>query len=489
MNQTHSSKHALVIGGSMAGLLAARVLADFCDRVTVIERDSLPESPKARPGVPQSSQLHLLLNRGRDILERLFPDLEAAIAQQNIAPLFCTQELAVLGPSGWLPGRPSEIKSYSCTRPMLEWLVRQQLQQWSNVHIVDECQVEELCLDETRSRVSGVRLRFQKTVPSGPWIAIAEGSDKERFCAADWVVDASGRRSLVPHWLEQLGYQPPAETRVTPFIGYASCQYQTPPAFQVAHPGFLIMAVPPHQRRGGCAMQIEGAPGASGQRWLVTLTGTGKDYPPTEEGRLLEFARSLRSPVLYDLMRQGERVTPITGYRRMENLRRHYESLKAFPQGLLVTGDSACAFNPIYGQGMSVAALDAVLLQRCFAEAQRTGRWDRLGDRFRRQLAQEIAVPWMLATGEDSRWATTQGAQVSPITRWSQRYLDEVWSAAVGNPEITLRLFSVLHMWAPPTDLFHPRVMGPVLRHALRGLVRRPDSEAIAPPSLNSLGH
>ncbi len=454
--------HAVVIGGSMAGLLAARVLAAHFARVTVVERDRLPAAPAFRAGVPQSRHVHVLLARGCTLLERLFPGLVADLEAAGALPVDWPADVLWLTPAGWSDRFRTGLSILCCSRELLEVTVRRRLTALQGVRFLEQHDVVGLVASPDGRGVEGVALRARDGAPGSP-----------ATLAADLVVDASGRDSQTPRWLAALGYAPPAETRVNARLGYASRYYARPKGFRPDWQVLFFHAKPPTMRRGGALFPIEG------DRWLVTLAGMGGDYPPTDEAGFLAFARSLRSPILYEAVRTAEPLSPIHGYRRTENQMRHYERLARWPERLLVVGDAVCAFNPIYGQGMTVAALSAATLHRCLREQARAGGLTRLGRRFQRAVAQRGATAWLMATGEDFRFPTTEGPRPGPATRLLQRYLDRVLAAATVDARVSLALGQVMNLAAPPATLLAPPIALRVLR-ALRA--RTPAAPPTATP-------
>jgi hypothetical protein len=226
----------------------------------------------------------------------------------------------------------------------------------------------------------------------------------------------------------------------------------------------------------------------------VALLGGGHDYPPTDEDGFLAFARGLRSPVLYEAIRRAEPLTPIHGYRRTANRRRHYERLRRLPERFLVTGDAACAFNPVYGQGMSVAAAEAGALDRCLHEGRRRsrpgGKLTGLPRRFQKEVAWSHAGAWTIASGEDLRYPTAEGARRDLPTRLTHRYFDRVVRTAMGDAAVNLAFVDVIGLLAPPASLFHPSVLLRVLRNGGIGASAQPPSAVLhaEPPGLRACG-
>jgi flavin-dependent dehydrogenase len=309
-----SGSHALVIGSSIAGLVAARVLLNHFERVTVVERDHLPQAPEPRPGVPQASHVHVLLIQGQKILEQLFPGLEAELIAAGAPLVDWTADLPWLNVWGWASRFPSNLVSLTCSRSLLEWLVRRRLNTYPNLQFLQACQVKGLMANKSKSRVTGVKLHFRD-------------EPHEAELAADLVVDASGRNSQMPKWLEALDYPPPSETVVNSFLGYSTRWYERPENFQADWKLLNVSYKLPHDQHGGVLYSVEK------NRWVVTLVGIGRDYPPTDEAGFLEFVRNLRSPVIYEAIKDARPISPIYGYRRTENCWRHYEKLSRLPEG------------------------------------------------------------------------------------------------------------------------------------------------------------
>ncbi len=434
--------HAVVIGGSMAGLLAARVLADSFARVTLVERDRFPDGPVFRAGVPQSRHLHILLLRGRVLLERFFPGIVAELRAAGAEIVDWPRDMLWLSPGGW-SARYDGIEMLTCSRELMEWSVRKRVAALPGMRFVERCDVVGLLPGGDNAAVAGVRRRHRGTVDG-------VGAEREEDLAADLVVDASGRDSQTPRWLEALGYPAPEQVTINPLLGYASRYYARPADLDLDWRGALFSGTPsdPH---GAVLLPIEG------NRWHVTVAGMGGDYPPTDDAGFIEFLRGLRSPLLYDVLRQAEPLSPVVGYRRTENQMRRYERLAHRPERLVVLGDAACAFNPIYGQGMTVAALSAELLGTCLRERSGAGLTGLAAD-FQRRLARITGLAWLLATGEDLRYPTTQGPRPSRATRLTHRYLDRVIAATTDTPAVGRTFLSVAHLLIPPAALFAPRI-------------------------------
>ncbi|MGH4010932.1 MAG: NAD(P)/FAD-dependent oxidoreductase [Pseudonocardiaceae bacterium] len=448
--------HAVVVGGGMAGLLAARVLADHFEQVTLVERDPLMDSAQTRKGVPQGRLLHAMLPRGQGIVERLFPGYGHELEAAGAVPLRAPTDALILSPAGWVDRRVSGWPMLSASRPLYEWAVRRRLRELPGVTILDRHDVPSLLTSRDGRQVTGVTLR-----------PLEGAAGTREQLDAELVVDASGRGSRAPHWLEDAGYSTPTKAYVDPNIAYASRIYRIPDGFSADWQMVMLLSQPPSMPRTGYLFPIE-----DGQ-WMVALMGAAGQHPPTDEDGFAVFTRSLRHPVIADALAAAEPVTPIRGYRGTVNRLWHYQRMRRWPERFVVLGDAVCAFNPIYGQGMSTAAVAAETLDRCLRD-QRSQHGvdnfagatslDGLARRFQRRLARANGDPWMLSTGEDLRFPTTTGMTVSPATRLLHRYLDRVLIAATQDLSIAETYLQVFGMLARPTAFFSPRILAAAVR-------------------------
>lgn len=444
--------HAIVIGGGMAGLLTAHILTYHFERVSLIERDHYPEEPIFRAGAPQGRHVHVLLVRGQQILEEFFPGIKDKLVAQGAIEGDFTADYAFRFPSGWATRTPSRLKGYACTRPLLEWQVHQEVVARKRVQVIEMQEVVNLTASSDGRVVTGVQMRARNST--------APAEREISALAADLVVDASGRDSQASRWFESLGYPPPPETVVNPFFGYASRLYIPPSDSRRTWKGLVIHAAPPKNLRGGVIWPVEGG------KWLVVLGGTGKDYPPTDEDGFLEFTKSMPDPLFYETLKDAQPHSQIYGYRRTENRLRHFERLTRLPEGFVVLGDAVCAFNPVYGQGMTVAALGAMTLDECLRQQRQNGLTG-LTRRFQRKLARINETPWQLATASDYQVPVLEGKKLNGITKLTYRYFDSLVELLPTTPSVNKTFSEVLHMIEPPTALFHPAIVARVLLHSL----------------------
>jgi flavin-dependent dehydrogenase len=290
------------------------------------------------------------------------------------------------------------------------------------------------------------------------------GAGGEREVRGDLVVDASGRDSRAGQWLEAIGYVAPARTTVNAFLGYASRYYRRAAGFNWKA---IVIGPTTEVPRGGALFPVEG------DRWLVTLAGYGREYPPIEERAFLDFALSLRSPFLHDVIAGAEPLGTIHGYRRTENQLRHYERAR-LPARFALIGDAVASFNPIYGQGMTIAAEGALALD---ALLRRAADLDLVGARFRKRLAHAIATPWLLATSEDFRYRTTVGGRPRLVSRLVQGYVLRLQELTTADALVCRTFLDVAHLLRPPSALFSPAVLTRALRSGRAGGLPAPPTE------------
>ncbi|MFG1812794.1 FAD-dependent oxidoreductase [Kribbella sp. NPDC049174] len=436
--------HAVVIGGSMAGILTARALSERFEQVTVVERDQLPDGPDVRKGVPQARHLHAFWAGGMEVVERLLPGVGSDLLAAGAVDLSLPTDMAWLTPANrWTQAFPPTQRIVSATRALLEWTVRSHVEKVTNIGFYTDHEVTSLRLGPTGD-VSGLTLRGRH-------------SGTTADLPADLVVDASGRGSKLPEWLGELGFAAPEESTVDSFLGYATRLFEIPAGFSARWKAVYIQNAPPVEPRGGIMFPIEG------NRWVLTLIGGGGDYPPTDEQGFRDFAASLRSPLLADILRVAQPVSPIWGYRRTANRWRHYEKL-TMPGRLLAVGDSLCAFNPAYGQGLTVAAKEVEVLAGILAGCRSQADLPRALRGAQRAIAARAKGPWMLATGSDLRYPTTVGASQSRMDKLVNKYLDRVLAAVSDDAAVSAAFLRVLNMIDEPQALFSPRLMPRVLR-------------------------
>ena len=434
---------AVVLGASMAGLVAARVLADAYAQVTVVDRDQLPEGSAQRRGVPQGHHIHALLARGQQALEELFPGLTAELVAQGVPAGDMLANARVYLSGHRLRQTHTGLVLLCASRPVLESHVRARVQALPNVAVLESCDIMGLAATPDGCRVTGARVHHR------------EGGSAEEVLDADLVVDATGRGSRTPVWLEALGYAPPPKDEVRIRLGYASRTYRLPRGALGSDLAVLHGFTPQHPRGG--ALQL-----LDDRRLMVTLGGVLGDHPPTDPDGFLAFARSLRFPDIYETIRDAEPLDDPVGFRFPASVRHRYERLPRFPDGLLVLGDAVSSFNPIYGQGITVAALEALALRRHLERGIQPQPRRIFAD-----LARLVDVPWDIAAGGDLVFPGVPGRRPLKV-RLISAYLARLHAAAAHDATLASAFVRVIGMVAPPESLLGPGVAARVLRGTLR---------------------
>jgi len=430
-------ERAVVLGASMGGLLAARVLADYFTTVTVVDRDVLPEEPANRRGVPQGRHTHALLARGAQTLGELFPGILTELVAGG-APVWDDGELSKLYTSvgGHLMLRCGKSaidhKAYAvylASRPFLECYVRRRLQAIENVTILGGQDVAELTSTADGHRVTGVRV-------------IDRGSGAEQELTAGLVVDAMGRAARTPAFLESRGYGRPRENRIVMHTTYVSQQLRIPAGILKE---MLVIIGPAPGRPTGMFLV-----GNENDTWIFTVFGMGGHAPPRDLAGMLAFAQEFVPAHLLAAVRGGEPIAPVVHHRMPSSQWRRYDKMRRFPDGLLVCGDAMCSFNPIYGQGMSVAAMDAAALR----ESLGRGVAD-LPRRYFRAAAKAIGVAWLIGAGSDLAFPEVDGRR-TPSMRVTSRLVDWVLRASESDAVVGGQFVKVTGLVDPPARLLNP---------------------------------
>ncbi|MCA2206961.1 NAD(P)/FAD-dependent oxidoreductase [Nocardia rosealba] len=427
---TAPRQHALVIGAGVAGLLAARVLAERFDRVTVVERDELDAKETVRRGVPQAWHLHGLLDRGRRIMEELYPGFteEAVSDGATVAEVLVGTRWYVGGSR--LAAGATGLTSLIATRSLLETVLRRRTLRMPGIELLTRTTVQGLVGDA--QRVRAVRV----TGPAG-----------EQTLAADLIVDASGRGSRITLWLTAIGANVPDEERLEVDLGYASRFFRHRPG-QLDGQASVIVSTGADGRGGG-AVRVEG------DRWHVTLAGMLGDHPPTDDQGFRAYAASLSAPDIHTIVVGSDALGEPVPYRFRTAVRRRFDRQSAAPAGLLVLGDAQCAFNPLYAQGMTVAALQAAALRDCLDA-------DDLPARFYAAAADAVAVAWQLAAGSDLRHPGVEGRRTLR-TRLTAVFVTRVQRVAHNDPRVARTFLRVAHLVDPPAALTAPGMLRRIL--------------------------
>ncbi|WP_330253457.1 FAD-dependent monooxygenase [Nocardia sp. NBC_00565] len=429
----NEGRHAVVLGAGIAGLLAARVLSEHFSRVTIVERDVVTGAA-VRRGVPQARHLHGLLDRGRTIIEQLYPGFTSEMADRG-----ATTAEALVGTRWYVGGlrvapTSTGLTSVMATRPLLESVLRQRTLATPGVR---------LCEGIARGLIGDAdRVRA---------VSISGGYGAEAH-ATDLVVDATGRGSRASVWLAALGARIPEEERLEVDLGYASRLFRWTPGQLGGHSSVIISTGA--NGRGGGAIRVEG------DRWHITLAGMLGDHPPTDPEEFADFATTIAAPDIHELITTSEPLDEAVPHRFKSPVRRRFERLSAVPQGFLVLGDALCSFNPLYAQGMAVAAQQALALRDCLA-ADSTD----LPAQFYAAAGKVVDVAWQLAAGADLGHPGVIGPRTTR-TRLTNAYVARAHRAAHVDPRVARTFLRVANLVEPPTALLHPQIAGRIL---LRG--------------------
>jgi 2-polyprenyl-6-methoxyphenol hydroxylase-like FAD-dependent oxidoreductase len=451
-------EHAVVVGASMAGLLAARTLSEAYEQVTVLDRDALPDGFDGRRAVPQGRHAHALLPRGLACMDELLPGFGAELIADGAETAAALEEKRFVIGGHPLARASTGRRSVLAGRPFIEGHVRRRVRALPGVELRERCDVLGLTASRDGARVTGVRI-----------LRRADGSSEETF-AADLVVAATGRAARVPAWLEGLGYAPPEEDRLSIDVSYATRHLRLPEGALGGDKLILIGAVPGRPRQLFLFAQ-------EGGQWILSVGGYGAGHrPPSDPDGFAAFAATVAPPDVLAALETAEPLDEIVTHRFPTSLRRRYERLRRFPAGLLVCGDAVCSFNPTYGQGMTVAAAEAVALRDCLARGEHD-----LARRFFAAASTPIAHAWELSVGADLALPEVQGRR-SARTRLLNRYLRRLRATAEHDVAVAGAFSAVIAMHAPPRHLVHPRVAARVLRGP-----RRSGGGGAAPPRAASL--
>jgi len=379
MTSTVIGKQAVVIGAGMGGLTAAGALAGLFDQVVVLERDTLPSEPAYRAGTPQARHVHALLLSGQRAMSELFPGFEQDLVQAGAVPLRAGLDVRVERP-GYdpFPQRDLGWISYAVSRPAIERTVRRRVEGLSNTTLRQRCRVQEILASPDGAAVTGVHYVNDDGAPE--------------TMAADFVVDASGRGAPTLALLKSIGRPPVEETTIGIDLAYATCIFETPDDAPTDWKGVMTFGQAPENSRGGLMLPLEG------NRWMATLGALHGDAPSGDAEEFLDFARKLRTPTIHDAIRRAKRIDGVARYAFTGSVRRHFERSHTFPRGLLPIADAICRFNPVYGQGMSVAAQEACLLRRILqASSKQDDPIAALAPAFFAQVQSVIETPWSVA--------------------------------------------------------------------------------------------
>jgi len=432
----------IVIGAGIGGLAAAAALAEFFDTVEILERDQLPSDAAPRPGVPQDRHLHGLLGGGLEALCRLFPDLECRLVAAGAVPIGINADFCEGIGGREKPRRDLGWHGSMQSRPLLELVMRRALAQFPNVAIRPGVKAVSLCTSMDGARVTGVQCEN------------ADGGTDA--LDADLVVDASGRGNLTLSLLQALGRPQPQEVEIGVDLGYSSA-ILTYPKYAAPENWLAVLthADAPHSSRAGVINRIEG------DRWIATLIGRGDEQPPADPEGFIAFARTLPTPTIYNAISDAAMISGFSRFFLPASTRRSFD-LATLPERLVVMGDALCRFNPIYGQGMSVAACEAVLLKQILQVARpQRDPLAGLGRQFQVDAQRLIDGPWQMAALPDFIYPATRGKRPDDFAETLQ-FAVAMSRLAARDPAVERLIAEVWHLLQPPTVYQDPNLVARV---------------------------
>jgi 2-polyprenyl-6-methoxyphenol hydroxylase-like FAD-dependent oxidoreductase len=434
--------HAVVVGAGMAGLVAAKALSAHFERVTVLERDELPTTPGHRAGTPQSRHLHALLGGGLAALEELFQNFGGELRSAGAVPLRAALDTRIERPGfDPFPQRDLGWEALSLSRPLIEFIARQGVESEVNIAVLSGCRVTEFVASSGQNGVGAVRYQA--------------GDGAAQTLRGDLVVDASGRGALTRLFLERNFGTKLEETEIGADQAYSTAIFERPEDLRFGWKVVLHLPNAPTSSRGASICEIENG------LWMAGLGGVHGDAPPGDIDGFMAFAKSLRTPTIYDAIKSAKRVGGIERFLFPASIRRHFERIKDFPRGLIPLGDSICRFNPVFGQGMTVAAQEAVALSRLLSErANSPDPLDGLANAFFELVQGFIATPWHVAES-DFVYEKTRGVRPTNLEQ-RMKYNGALMKLAAEDPSVHKLLVEVNHLMKPGSALRDPAISGRV---------------------------
>lgn len=424
--------HAVVLGGSFAGLLAARVLAEHFAKVTVLEKDAVSPGCAPRPGAPQGRHIHIFLPAGVATLERLFPGAIAELARDGAQPFdYGRSRLHVYG--AWLPRVETNLTALAQTRPFLEEHIRGWVNRIGNIQLIYGAAGEPL-LNRTTGRVTGAEF-------------FITGGAHRQVLDADLVIDARGRNPRLPRWLEENDFGAVPESSLQIDLGYATGRFHVPQELLPDSPLLYIVGPPPHQTKIGVIFQAENGIVFGG------MGGYHGDHPPAGLEGFLRFARSLSQPDIYNVLARAELCSPIERFIIPLSTRRHFRKMRGFPTRLLPIGDTLCSLDPAFGHGMSLAAVESTILLHCLANFENLDR--EFTEEYLRRADALVATAWDLSSRENLKYRQTSGPRpwLLPAASW---YLEFLMRAR--DPLIMAETYKIMSLVADPRIMLRPRL-------------------------------
>jgi 2-polyprenyl-6-methoxyphenol hydroxylase-like FAD-dependent oxidoreductase len=441
---------AVVIGAGIAGLITARILSEYFKEVSIVERDELPTAPANRQGTPQSFHPHRVLPRGHMILERYFPGYTNDLLEHGAYPSDA-EELVLVNPFGTLVVRPPS-GSASSSRALLEWVLRRRVQKIPHVHFITNKEVTGFMSSEDRLTITGIYTKERNK------------NKQEGLLTADMVIDTSGRSSKIIKWLNSLGYTVPNPEVLKVSLGYSTQYYKIPSQAQKQWRSVISDAQPAKRISNGTLIRIEDDIAGT-----LLFSAGGEHYPSIKPDKYKEELNNLITSEISDIVSNLEPLQDPRGYRTSESIRQHFEQMEHWPSGLLVLGDVFCNFDPIYGQGMTVAAMEAETIANCLEE-QRRNPQPYFERHVLHRMQEAIEPAWWLSSISDLRWKGVEHVGATPLkgVTFAQKYIDLFTKKAMelatnGNSKFYLMQFLMNSLVLPPSKFFNEEILTMIL--------------------------
>jgi 2-polyprenyl-6-methoxyphenol hydroxylase-like FAD-dependent oxidoreductase len=436
---------AVVIGAGISGLLTARVLSEHFDEVVLVERDSQKTDISHRKGVPQGQHGHVLWSGGMDIIHHYFPDLSEELKSYGGLVYDSSKAMRWFHHGVWKARIDSGLKIHAQSRPLLEHCIRKSVLDLPNICYLDGHTLHSVRLDEQANHVTGVLLND------------SANDEQPKVFDSELLVDCSGRTGAVIHALSDCGLPKPGVDTVSIDIGYATRIY-SPPEDEVRDwKAMVIYPKAPDTYLWGVIFPIENG------NWMVTLTGVHGHYLKSDDpDDFLNFAANLDRPELHGLISRATALTPVKRIRFPTQQRRRVKDWKSAPGGFVAVGDSICSLNPLYGQGMTVCAQEAALLDACLKKRGARKLDERFVMDYFNRASSVVDTAWLLATSSDFLYPETAGKRpaLSKVASW---YLSRMLRASGNSPTVFLRFLEVLHFVKPLPSILAPAVLLRVL--------------------------
>ncbi|MDA2272619.1 glutamate synthase [Bacillus thuringiensis] len=431
---------AIVIGGSMAGKFAAKALSTSFKEVIIIEAGERWDGKSSRKRVPQSNHPHVLLKGGENAIEELFPNITNELIEAGSIINNFTRDLKWHQFGLWKQPFIGEVHMIQQSRPLLELHIQKRIHQISNITIKYETLVKGLLVDAKLNKVCGVKVKYLET-------------NTQEEVHADLVVDASGFGSKSIEWLREYEIKV-QEEKVRIDLFYATKMFKLKENEELDCCNMLMSPSFPDNPYGVLIQTIED------NRYFVTFSGYANEKAPQTDDEFYDFAENLSISNVTDFLNKAEGITDIKTYKIPYQVRRRFDLVNNVPEGLLVIGDAQCRFDPVFGQGVSVAAMEAHQLQLLLQDRKQLDKT--FTQQFYKKAATIIETPWDMTTTEISRHPQLK-RELTTKQKFQLWYTKQIYRLSASNSDVYIRLVRVMNLIRSPFHLFHPKVLLSVL--------------------------